>query len=77
MKGKVILNDTYKIYFSYGVYSLNDLKFIKSVIHLFVYSYTFIFLHKIFPKLSDLNKFRKINENIKFRTCCINSVHRE
>jgi hypothetical protein len=61
MKGKVIFNDTCKICFNYGIYTLNDSKFIKSVIHLFDKAG----FQKIYPKLSDLTNFRKVFEVIQ------------
>ncbi len=63
MKGKVIFNDTCKICFNYGIYTLNDSKFIKSVLHLFDKAG----FQKIYPKLSDLTNFRKVFEIIQNR----------
>jgi len=61
MKGKVIFNDTCKICFNYGIYTINDSKFIKSVLHLFDKAG----FQKIYPKLSDLTNFRKVFEIIQ------------
>ena len=80
MKGKVIENDTCKIHFNYGVFSLKDSKFIKTVIHLFDRAG----FHKTHPKLNDLNYFRKIYEIIenedkyleKYKSC-LNLIHDE